>query len=241
MKFIKSKDKVGIKLTSTGKYENSFSYSYNEDDYHNVLDKINLTSKEIEKEVKDFPFESPSIRVKKIEWDRKFPMFSYVFYEYILVRFKVPSQEELWDFYFSNHKSKLESKLSDEREKKGLRARIFRTVPSLIRDLHFAIRLKEEDVFDKVVLDPVLDVEEGIDIIIENNDEVFGLELYIDTRRANKARIKKEKRHIKDETINYIELPLKLDEGDRKGDYILYTDNHLKEIKDLILSRLNNY
>lgn len=199
----------------------------------NEIENIDLTSTDVEKQIEDYDLKFLGVRRNDIEWKFKFPIFVYVFYEIIKEEGNIPTQSYFFDFYLDKFsENSVISKLNKD-QLEGLKARIYRTYPSYIRDIHFSNLVSEQTNFDKVIYDLELDVKEGIDILIENNNKEYGVNLYIDTNRSKKARDKKEDRHDDNEYYE-IELPLSFWDADEIGDFYLYPKSYLEELYEII-------
>jgi hypothetical protein len=116
----------------------------------------------------------------------------------------------------------------------GLKARIFRTYPSLVRDLHFSLFVKENVEDAQILYNRKLDVEEGIDLLIKRDGIFYGINLYTDTPRAHIGRKKKANRHIQFENVEYIELPVEFNGSFKCGQFFLYGEKELTQIKKII-------
>jgi hypothetical protein len=119
----------------------------------------------------------------------------------------------------------------------GLQARVYRTYPSLIRDLHFCLFMKEKALLRSnaiVIYNIDLDIEEGIDILLEFKDKLYGINLYTNTSRAIHARTLKSKRHNPFQNVNYVELPVPFKGSKEVGQFFLYGERELNGLRNLI-------
>ena len=203
-------------------------------DYPNFLDYIHLTSPEIFNSIKFYSLEFFSDKNNDAEWNISFPIFLGSFYKYIYLNNKVLTQDEFYKYYLSENKLYFEQHIFSNEILNGLKARIYRTYPSLIRDLHFSTFLKENCTDALIVYNRKLDVEEGIDLLIEFNKVFWGINLYTKTYRAQSGRDKKVNRHIKFDNIKYIDLPVDFKECKQCGRFFLYGDNEFKEILTML-------
>ena len=113
----------------------------------------------------------------------------------------------------------------------GLKARLYRTYPSLIRDLHFSKLLSERANNYKIIYNTNLDIKEGIDLLVIVNKINIAVNLYTKTRRAFVGRNKKENRHTIYDNITYIELPVEFNGSIKIGDFFLYGEREIFELE----------
>lgn len=201
----------------------------------NKLNQIDLNVKEIEKKLRKNGLDFIDVKRNDVENRISFPMFVDSFYKYIDVYGDIPTQKEYFDYYISlNENCQNIQKLNID-QFEGLRARVYRTYPSLIRDLHFAKVLDEKTAIDEVIYNQELDVGDGIDILLKENGFKYGLALYTNTRRAKMKRQEKiEYRDDKEDYI-YVELPLKFDGAREINDFYLYGTRELITVLNIIL------
>ena len=75
---------------------------------------------------------------------------------------------------------------------RGIKARLFRSYPSLVRDLHFCLFLKERAKNDaRVIYNIQIDTEIGIDILVEQGSTIYAINLFTPTARAMVGREKR--------------------------------------------------
>lgn len=203
-------------------------------DYPNFLDHIALSSNDIIELIKTYKLSFPQIRNNKVEWETAFPIFLTPFYKFVYLHNNILTQIGFWDYFISENKGYFDDKNFDKDIMAGLKARIFRTYPSLVRDLHFSIFLKENLKDAIIIYNRKLDIEEGIDILIQFNNKLFGINLYTDTVNSYIGREKKASRHIRFDNIQYIELPVNFKESVKCGEFFLYGKTELLQITDII-------
>lgn len=178
----------------------------------------------------------------KVE-NAKLPSIAAVFYKYIFIKDQIPSEDELFDSYFKEYCVKLKDlcmikhpycKKKELYKIDSLKARVLRAYPSLIRDFHFYVMCYESGLFDTVSYSLKTDFKDGIDIVIELHDEVYGVALNTATRRSQDFKKKKYKRH---DYSNIKEIHIEIDLRNTKksaGDFKLYEEKCLKTIADRI-------
>ena len=203
-------------------------------DYPNHLDQIKLSSKQIEDQVQVYDLIFSRIKNRTVEWGMQFPMFIPSFYEYVIEKNSIPSQEVFFNQYLGDHKEWFaQNKLSGD-IMEGLKARAFRTYPSVVRDVHFALTVKEKRCFDEVFYNYNLDIEQGIDLIIGYASKLYAVNLFADTYRAYQGRRKKKYRHKNLEGLNYVDLPVQFKGSKECGKFYLYYDRELNDLKKIV-------
>ncbi|MCP4649616.1 MAG: TaqI family restriction endonuclease [PVC group bacterium] len=203
--------------------------------YPNKLDLIKLTSMEIEDQISNYTLTFIQVRRNDVEWGMKFPMFVISFYSFLIQKGNMPSQDDFWEHYLAENSRWFDSAGLTSEQKEGLKARVFRTYPSLVRDIHFCLLLKEGNLFAVVLYNEKLDIENGIDLIVEKNGRFFAVNLFTDTRRAYMGRTKKHHRHEKLGDLYYIDLPVQFKGSKQCGDFFLYGEREREEL----LKRVN--
>jgi hypothetical protein len=209
---------------------------FNAKDYPSFLAHLSLKSDEICEIIEKYPLEFPQVRNATVEWGMTFPMFLYPFYKFIYQIKKIPTQKEFCDYYLSENKEFFDTNNFTAEITEGLKARLYRTYPSLIRDLHFSAYVKENFDTAEIIYNRKLDVEEGIDLLIIYDGKYWGINLYTDTKRAHDGREKKENRHTKFDNVIYVELPVEFKGSVKCGQFFLYGEKEYKQI----LKTINN-
>lgn len=167
----------------------------------------------------------------------QFPAINYVFYTYIFLNTSVPSPQKLIEEYFKIYKGmfgihqeqNLVTYKGTEYSYSTVIGIILRTYPSLVRDFHFFLMLKESGLFEQVIYSCKDDIK-GKDITIKHNGKTFELSLFVDTKRSlfYKA-IKNIKRHVYDE--KEIQVPVDFKKADKCGDFYVYGENDIRKLK----------
>jgi hypothetical protein len=202
--------------------------------YPNLLDHLKIKSTDVLEIIKNYPLTFSQIKNDKVEWGIKFPMFLTPFYKYVYINNKILTQNEFYEYYiFENQTFFYEKKFNDE-ILEGLKARLFRTYPSLIRDLHFNLYVKEKIQEALVIYNRKLDVEEGIDQLLLYNNKFYAINLYTDTARAHIGRDKKVSRHTPFDNVEYIELPVSFKGSVKCGEFFLYGQTELLQITKIL-------
>ena len=188
----------------------------------NILTMLGFSSSDVEKDLRTYKLQFSSTRRNDMEWGIQTPSFIDTFYQLSVGLQKVPSQEEYWHYYLQEYSAWFTAQNFSPEQLEGLQARIYRTYPSLVRDLHFGKLLTETNVFKYVWYNTSLDQHCGIDLVVNYKDQDYAVNLYTDTARARESRLKKANRH-EPLTIPSIEFPLTMNDTKKVGDYFLYT------------------
>jgi hypothetical protein len=202
--------------------------------YPNLLDHLNLSSKDVTIQVEGYSLSFPQVRNEKVEWGIAFPMFLTPFYKYVYLNNKVLTQSQFYEYYLTENKTFFDANKFDVEILEGLKARIYRTYPSLVRDLHFSLFVNEKIEEAQIVYNRRLDVEEGIDLLIKLKDILYAINLFTDTARAHIGREKKVSRHTPFDNVQYVELPVKFNGSFKCGNFFLYGEAELNQIKKII-------
>lgn len=173
--------------------------------FDNLYDSITLTHTQIEEIIRGYNLMFPQVRNKEVEWGIQFPMFIPTFYRHVLRTQSIPNQNEFWALYKTEHMQTLANHNDDILW--ALQARVFRTYPSIVRDIHFGLLLKNKLVNHRVLYNLKLDIEEGIDLMAIHGDRYWAINLFINSARAQFGRSVKENRHVKFDNVHYVEVP----------------------------------
>lgn len=207
---------------------------YIPEDYPDLLDKIVLTTKDVFAIVEPFELVFPQTRNQAVEWGIKFPMFVDAFYDYVIRYKSIPIQQSFFAHYLLFNKTFFDDNKFQPEIVEGLKARIYRTYPSLIRDLYFNKYVKENLSDSSVIYNTILDVKEGIDLMIEKNNSFYAVNLFTDTKRAYHARKIKRQRHTPFENVRYLEFPVNFNDSLKCGNFFLYGSNVFLQLKKLV-------
>jgi hypothetical protein len=201
------------------------------EDVTNILDQFPVTSDDIEKQISGYSLEFSQTRNQRVEWGMAFPMFVPPFYQFIRENNgTIPTQEEYWLFYLEENEDWFNENELTAELLEGLKARVYRSYPSYVRDIHFAKYLQDNATDIEVMYDIQLDIEEGIDLLIVKKGIPYAVNLYTDTQRANSARKKKTFRHKNYTNVVYVELPIELDDNHKHGKFFLYGKRELDDL-----------
>jgi hypothetical protein len=202
--------------------------------YPSLLDHLNISSNDVRNIIKDYNLFFPQVRNENVEWRIAFPIFLTPFYKFVYLNNNVLNQNDFYEYYLSENKKYFDENIFEAEILEGLRARIFRTYPSLVRDLHFSLFVSENIKEALIVYNRKLDVEEGIDLLIKLKDKLYAINLFTDTTRAHFGREKKLLRHTPFNNVQYVELPVNFKGSVKCGDFFLYGETELNQIKKTI-------
>jgi hypothetical protein len=159
----------------------------------------------------------------------RFPTFLTSFYRYVYKNKTIPTQNEFWECYLKDNKKFLAEHNFNDEIILALKARIYRTYPSLVRDIHFTCYVKE-NLSGDVIYNRKLDVNDGIDMLIKYQNKMFAVNLFTATTRSYMGREKKKNRHIIYENIHYLELPVDLKGTYTCGQFFLYKETEYNKL-----------
>ncbi len=202
--------------------------------------ELKLSSAQLEEAVKYYEYKGEKRVVDEQVENMLLPPIALVFYAILHDDENVPSPDNLLKEYF---KQPFFSFVSEDKVKvsygdctalcdsESITARVLRTYPSLLRDLHFYLLANESNYFDAVRYSFKNDYEGKIDIQILHNNKWYNVGLLLNSRRSLFYKIKKQFRH-KQTNVLYVEL----DKNDCKmcGDYMLYTQQHIEKLLKMI-------
>jgi hypothetical protein len=197
-----------------------------------------LSSKEIEKQIEKYQLKFLQVRDERIEWLLKFPMFVPTFLKLVEQNNFVPSQDEFVERYLADNAAELAQQLTSPQLKTGLEARLRRTYPSVVRDLHFEALLREHGL--DVVYNPATDIQGGVDHMIKYKGTTFQLHCYTHTRAGQYARRVKNRRHKFQGIHLDVQMELGSDWARKVGDFYLYSDKHVESVIAEMESKLRN-
>ena len=247
-------DSEKIDLNISDFTNDSEKIDLNISDFTNDLEKINFNFLFIEEQIKEFKYNQDKIGIRNgfTENGIKLPSMIESFYNYIFKNQKLPDFKKYMDSYmkensnwFEEYKKEYKKEYKENsnwfgekyKEKEleniiisienGIKYRLWKSFPSFIRDLHFCLLLKSKTNLN-VTYNKTLDIEYGIDILINHNNLNFGVKLYTDTKNGNFYRKQKDKRHLSYNNIINIDLSLDLKKCKTCGDIYLYSQNEIE-------------
>jgi hypothetical protein len=181
-----------------------------------------LSSKEIEDQIKGYKLTFIDVRDERIEWGMRLPMFVDTFDKLVQTNRRIPSQDQFVKRYFEDNSENLRQILSNERLRTALEARLRRTYPSLVRDLHLNSLLRENGLQASYNTD--VDVTKGVDQIIQYKGKVFHIHSYVGTSWGKFGRKVKNRRHKFEGLHIDAILDLRAESTKKVGDFYLYSE-----------------
>lgn len=205
-------------------------YLFCEEQYENILSKLELSFKQIVQSASQFKLQFSNVKNPLVEWRLRIPMFVPSFYIFIENYRRLPSQDEAYAFYLSENKVFFENMQFSEDIMEGIKARAWRTYPSLVRDICFNKYVEENIQGFNVLYSTDLDIKDGIDLMLSKNEKHWAVCLYTNTERAYQGRKAKEKRHKAFSNVEYIELPVDFRGSLKAGQFFLYGENEYNNL-----------
>jgi hypothetical protein len=138
------------------------------------------------------------------------------------------SQEQFWQSYFSEHEPHLAAFADTAELMAACRARAYRAYPSLMREHHLYLSVRDRLDYEWVERNSRLDMA-GIDLLIVANAQAFGVHAYIDSAESNYYRARKGKRYRK--IGHTVELALDRKTAPSIGQFQVYGADHLAQLQ----------
>ena len=212
------------------------------DDQAYLLKSHNISTAEIEEQLRGFNYSSLYTDQRKgkdnLLEEAPLPLIITAFYAFVFLRCRIPSPEEMIDYYFRFYAKDFQMfpatvGFRDYQFRiETFEGRLLRAYPSLVRDFHFFRKLTEAHCFDSVTYSTKDDFE-GSDIVIVHRGKKYAVCLMVSTERSRTYKdIKNAERHVYGD--NEIRLFLDMKNARTVGDFYLYGDEHIQELKDLI-------
>ena len=203
-------------------------------DYPNQLGLLSVSAQQVYEQARTIRLSFLNVHNWQVERGIRFPEFIKAFYNYIYRNHRLPTQEEYYQFYLNVNRDFFSQNFFGQDIYTGLKARVFRTYPSLVRDIYFNKLLEENNRGYEIVYNINLDLVRDIDTMLINNGRFWAACLYIQTRRANVARRWKEDRHVRFDNVNYVEFPVSFNDRHKVGDFFLYGANEIQTLFNYI-------
>jgi hypothetical protein len=200
----------------------------------NQLEQIDISLSELEKQMKRIYLPTGEAKNDYVA-SKNLPYMNDVFIDMLIERGKLPTPFDFFIEYLDYYSDKDSIKdIVGKGYKTHLRGRLFRTYPSLLRDIHFGMSLKGYG-FDEVVYNSTLDGKLGVDLLVIQNGIKYAVHLYVVTQNSLKHR----KHKIKDDygVDCSIELPLQLSSARAIGEIKVYSFSYFFEL----LFKMNKY
>lgn len=213
-----------------------------------TLKYLDLSSTKIEDQISKFSYTGQNRDKSELVENSELPPFILTFYSYIFEHSGIPSENEFVINYLQDFNMNGKGLVSinkppyvfDNLPKEMLIGRVLRTYPSLIRDIHFFYLCKESDIFESVKYSLRIDYFEGIDLIVTLNSCEYHISLFVNSKRANEYKKKKERRHVYNSKVEIL-VVLNRDSATNKiSDFFLFDRSHVQLVQDKILDKQIN-
>lgn len=200
---------------------------------------IGLTVKDLENQISELVYSGEKRNVDQGVENFKFPPFIQIFYFLFFKRLKIPTETEFVNTYFENFGEVKNDFFHIEGRSfalESVKARILRTYPSLIRDIHFIILLEQSRIFDTVRYSLRNDYFDGVDIWLEKDKIVYALSIFLNSNRSNFYKNQKRFRH---DYSNIREIELRVEKATfrKVGNIFLMGMDQVLEI----FNKIENY
>ncbi len=200
-----------------------------------VSRETNLTSKDIEQQISLIRYSPSTYGKSDLIENTRMPPYIQVFYYLFFKELRIPT----FDAFVQTYKEWISKPNMDSYLEQhaltmdAITARMNRTFPSLLRDVHFLYLLDEDGFFENVNYSMEKDYLNGIDISFNKNSQEYYISLFIDTSRAKYFKKKKTHRHGVNSSIE-IELNVDFNSLSKRGDIYLLNNQHIKLLKEIL-------
>ncbi len=199
--------------------------------------RLPLTALSVEELVGSFTYSGKNLESDPSVENAKLPPAIVAFYYFLFKKLSVPTEEEFINAYSEVHEIDLTNGPVIYREKNypaaAVRARLLRTYPSILRDFHFYLLLKESGRFQAVRYSLATDYHKGIDISVVCGDGEFGLSILLNTKRGRYFKKRKTYRHDYGR-VKEIVLEVDFNSLHKCGDFFLLCEHHIDSVIKLI-------
>lgn len=204
-----------------------------EDNVIGVKRTLNITCALAEEQIRMLMYSGQNLlKDEKVE-NSELPPFILSFYYYVFQKNKIPTEKELLALYFAQNKFHINGELlivnNETLKLKGVEARLLRSYPSIIRDFHFYLLLKESGKFQEVKYSLFHDYCKGLDLMIKYQNKDFYISTYIGSLRSKFFKEKKYSRHSYKST-HEIHVEADFMTMERFGNIYLFGNNHLEKV-----------
>lgn len=212
-----------------------FSNIYNKFDPFFNKNTPYINTNDIKNVIQDQKFDINEYKnkiIKTIEWKKAIPLINISFHYHILRDNNIPSIKEFIDEYERDNRDFLY--LLPEDLKPGVRYRLVRSYPSLVRDFHFVNFTRElgHDTIHTLQLDLY-----GIDAIIPTKEKDLIFRLFYESKNSKRYLERKKNNHFIEDCIDF---GLNKNNRVKIGDIFLYSDESIVEIIKAGILNKNN-
>jgi hypothetical protein len=202
-----------------------------------VIRDAEISIRDLEDQISSIDYIPASDTKDAMFENSKFPPFIQVFYFLFFKALKIPSEKEFWETYLSwvgGENIKGEIVFDGQNYSSiGIKNRLNRTYPSLIRDLHFLYLLDASKRFESVDYSMERDYFNGLDLKLVHGHHAYFISIFIDTSRGNYYKKKKANRHNYS-SVTEIELKVDFNSLFKKGSIYLLNTSHIEQLETLL-------
>jgi len=205
-----------------------------------VIRDADINIKDLETQISKIKY-SPTKNAKNLETENALiPPFIQVFYYLFFKDLIIPTEKNFFDTYVEWMGGDKQGKIIIERKEydsTGIKDRLNRTYPSLIRDLHFLYLLDHSKRFDQVDYSMERDYYNGLDLKITCKERDYFISIFIDTTRGKYFKHKKITRHnYKD--VHELEFNVSFNSLTKHGSIYLLNKKHIDLVEDKIIDAI---
>lgn len=195
-----------------------------------TVNGFELRSASLEETLSAYPYGGEhQTKVSASEYS-KLPPFAAAFWQYVVERGGLPTDQRLWEWYRARHEGEITALAASARRDadefiEGVRGRFERTYASLIRDIHFHCLAAESPAVSQATYSLLDDVRSGVDARIVVSGRHVSVALLLASERGMQFFLEKAARHPCEPRADVVLLcgPGHL----TAGEYKLFSPKHL--------------
>ncbi|SDQ27478.1 hypothetical protein [Flagellimonas zhangzhouensis] len=202
-----------------------------------------LDSKKIEENLKGIKYSGQGRTVDKEVENSNIPYFATTFFHFVFTYDRIPNETELMQHYIVLNQISEDGQFLQFKakplSKNGVENRLLRSYPSLVRDFHFFKLCTESKNFDAVKYSLKVDIEDGVDLMIQQNEKIFCVSIFTQTPRAKKYKDRKNRvRHDYKNCFKQIEFSVDLSSKNivKVSNFLLLSQTHVALLAKQITS-----
>lgn len=214
--------------------------------------KFSLTAAEAEEKIVAMSYGGNTLLRDEACEKAFLPPLITVFYNCVFLKNELPTESELIVSYLETYFDRCsESELLLKKNyipvgrslplplsEAGIRARMLRAYPSLIRDFHFFLLCRESGYFEEVKYSVKADYFKGYDLVVKYAGYYFYVKLYVATHRGEYYKNRKYGRRVYENPANIIELMIDLNKKKKKGHFYLYDQDDVRTLLEQCQQKL---
>ena len=177
-----------------------------------------MNIQKLEEVLTDYKISKPRYKSREVE-NRSLPFMLGTFHN--LIKDGIPPTQEEFIKVFKEQFPDLKIR--------GIVSRLKKAYLSYVREYHLGFLLRKA--FKSVIYDEKVDIA-GVDYVIYYKKIKFNIHAFVDTDNSRYWRsIKNERHNFHGE---HLDLPLDLSKGKRVGKFILYTGDHINQLREMM-------